>query len=114
VLRGCGSYSQRMAELAVRTREPSHLRNSILAIGLAAKKSRGPRDEMMVAALSWRSAQILGLDPSVEFHAVAEAALPATEFLLRWAAWPPENQTIEVMLYRESSDEDGFRYEYVG
>lgn len=109
-----GAFSQRMAELAVRARDPGHLKNSILAIGLAGKKSRDPRDEMMVAALPWHSAKLLGLDPFAEFHAIAEAALPAAEFLLTWATWPPENQTLDVMLFQESSDEDGFRYQYIG
>ncbi len=105
-------FAERMASLAVRRRSPEDLRLGLLALALAASVSRDIRDEIVVMAPLWRSAEILGLDPVSEFTAAGEAVDGlGGQQLLSFAARSPRDRSLQAMGYIESSDEGGFRYE---
>ncbi len=105
------TFAERMASLAVRRHSPEDLRLGLLALALAASVSRDIRDEIVVMAPLWRSAEILGLDPVSEFTAAGEAVDGlGGQQLLSFAARSPRDRSLQAMGYIESSDEGGFRY----
>lgn len=103
------AFAERMATLARRDASPEQLRLGLAAAGLAVATG-DPREGLLVLPLLWRSADVLGLDPSAEFRAVAHE-LDDGEHLLDFVAREPEDQTIEAMGYVEVDDDLGFHYE---
>jgi hypothetical protein len=103
------AYAERMAALAVRRHDPDVLRDGIRAVAAAFTVTADEREVLLVLPLLWRSAELLGLDPAAELAGPASGAAPGP--LAAFATRQPEDRTIEVMGYRESADDDGFRYE---
>ncbi|MFY1672500.1 hypothetical protein ACN27G_21440 [Plantactinospora sp. WMMB334] len=103
-------YVQRAAALAVRHAAPRYLRAGLRAAALLAADG-DPRDVVVVLALLWRSAELLTLDPSSEFGAVAREIGRYGAPLTAFAARPPEARTIHAMRYVEVGEGADFRYE---
>ena len=103
-------FAVRMAALAVRREDPELLRMGLLAIGIASVRSIDIRDELLVLAPLWRTAQLVTEDPTLPFEAAATELPPAAEFFRDWIARPADAQSLECMGYYESTDADGFRY----
>lgn len=104
-------FAERMAALAVRERDPEHLRRGLLALGLAASVSYDIREEILVMPLLWRSAELLGIDPAHEFTAIGAAVGgPGGEQLVSFVRRSARDRGIEAMGYVEDTDEGGFRY----
>jgi hypothetical protein len=104
------AFGVRMASLAVRRAEPDLLRLGLLAVAVASLRSMDRRDDLLALAPLWRTASLLRLDPPHEFTAAAVELPGAAEFLLGWVDRSPERQDLMEMGFRESTDEDGFRY----
>ncbi|KQC38675.1 hypothetical protein UK82_09105 [Frankia sp. ACN1ag] len=104
------AFGFRMAALAVRRTDPDLLRLGLLAVALASLRSMDRRDDLGALAPLWRTASLLRLDPSHEFTAAAAELPAAAEFLLGWVDRTPDLQDLVEMGFRESADEDGFRY----
>lgn len=104
------AFGLRMASLAVRHADPGLLRRGLLAVGLASLRSMDDRDDLRALAPLWRTASLLHLGPSHEFTAAAVEFPAAGTFLLDWVDRTPDSQDLVEMGYRESTDEDGFRY----
>lgn len=107
-----GAFAERMASLAVRTGDPTTLRNGLLAAALAIVAPEvDVREVLLILPLLWHSAKRLELDPAAEFEATADLLPPAATAMRQFVARKPEDQRIEAMGYVESSDDGGFRYE---
>lgn len=103
-------YAERFSAMAVRRNSLETLELALFALGLA---NHGDyREKLLVMPLPWRSAELLGHDPRHTFERVA-AELPnaGREALLGFARRQPADQTLAVMGYIESADQDGFRYQ---
>ncbi|WP_322756239.1 hypothetical protein [Frankia sp. Cas3] len=106
-------FAERMAALAVRNRDQEDLQVGLLAAAIACEKSRDFRDVVHPISLLWRSAELIGLDPVLEFQA-AERRLPfKSNFLSGYPKRPVEMRNIQVMRYIESADADGFLYKKI-
>jgi hypothetical protein len=103
------AFAERMAALAVRRHDPDVLRDGIRAAA-AAFEVADEREALLVLPLLWRSAELLGLDPAAELTG-PPSGTGAPGALADFATRQPEDRTIQVMGYRESADDDGFRYE---
>lgn len=105
-----GIYAARMASLCVRRSDPSLLRNGLIAVGLAHRKTLDARDDTTSQALLWRSAEILGLDPTEEFTWAAAKIPSSASFFTSWLKRRAKFKNVASVGYKESADKDGFRY----
>lgn len=105
------TYAGRMAALAVRKQDAGHIRNALLAYGLAGNVDDF-RDRVPVLSLLNRSAELLNLSLQIEFSRVA-SDLPdfSTPEVNQFIDREPRDKTIGVMHFIESMDESGFTYE---
>lgn len=103
------AYAERTSALAVRLKSVPTLEKAIVALALA--EPFDSREKLLVLPLPWHAADRLGANPRAVFERVA-AGLPepGRSDLLMFANREPKNQTLEVMGYAESEDEDGFRF----
>lgn len=105
------AFAERMATLAIRRHSADHLRDGLRAVALAGSVASDPREVLLILPLLWRSAQILGLDPSAEFGAIGRSlAGPGGEQLIAFLSRSEEDRGIQAMGYSEAIEEDGFRY----
>lgn len=102
------AFAERMASLARVERSVDRLRRGLDAAGLAIS-APDAREALLVLPLLWRTAAVLGLDPTAEFVTAATRAGGAGA-LVDFAGREPGDQAIEAMGYVEAEDERGFRY----
>jgi hypothetical protein len=104
------AYSERMASLAVRKSDGELILLGLLALGLDGWRTDW-RDNVLLLCLHFDACQKIGIEANDIFKH-ASTLLPSnvgsalTAFLNR----SPEDQSLDVMGYKESSDSDGFRY----
>ncbi len=107
------AFAERMASLAVRERSASFLWDCLRAEQLALRIAGDSRDTLPVLSLAYRAAQLLGLDPEVEFAEAAygpESPVEFTTFCSRDA----DDRSLSSMGYIEDDDPDlGFRFSRV-
>ncbi|MCI0628435.1 MAG: hypothetical protein L0387_43420 [Acidobacteria bacterium] len=106
-------FSERMASLAVRKSS-----REILLAGLIAQVIEGwrfdPRANLMRLSLILHSAVNLGIELVELFSEASKyASQEVADYFQAFLRRRPENQSIEVMGYRESTDADGFRYDRI-
>jgi hypothetical protein len=105
-------FGLRAAAQARRTGDPRYLDPAVLAIGLSFNGEEDSRYGVAALSVPWHAAQSLGLDPGPIYRRVA--AMPigeGTGQVEEFAGRRPEDQTLEVMRLRETSDAGGVRYE---
>lgn len=105
------SFAQRMATLAVRERSRERLLEGLVALIIEDFKEDW-RDNIIRLAPLYDAGLKIDLEPQVLFN---EAAAyfnndPAIE-IANFPARPAELKTLRAMGFRESSDNDGFKYE---
>lgn len=104
------AYSERMASQAVRRSDGELILLGLLALGLDGWRTDW-RDNVLLLCLHFDACQKIGIEANDLFNH-ASALLPPnvgsalTAFLNR----SPEDQSLDAMGYKESSDSDGFRY----
>jgi predicted metal-dependent TIM-barrel fold hydrolase len=105
------AFAERIASLAVRRQSSKDIHRGLIAVGIAAELTTDIREVILILPLLWRSASVIGLDPSHEFDSVAEELNGEGSALLKsFTRRTAENQSIQVMGYIESEDDQGFRY----
>lgn len=98
-----GAFAERAASLAVRRRDTETLRLGGVAAALALSVAGDFRDELPALALLCRAAELIGVDP----RAVLPADEPVVTDFLRRA---PRDRAIGAMGFRETVEDDGFRF----
>ena len=104
------AFSERMATLAVRSRDRHLLFLGLLALGIDGGLVDW-REDILLLSLHFDAAKKVGIAPN-EVFSEAGKLLPSrvSEVLTAFLNRSPEDQSLEVMGYEESSDEGGFRY----
>jgi hypothetical protein len=104
-------YSERMAALAVRERNPDLITLGLVAIGVDGWERFDPRENLLIVPLHYDAAQRIGANPETIFTSVAQL-LPETsaEGLRSFLRRSQPDKSLEAMGYVASSDGDGFRY----
>ena len=106
------AYSERMASLAVRRRDPALVRDGLRASALASHVE-DIREIILILSLHYRSLEKLGVDPVVPFAEVVASGLGNDGFAMAAGTYPgrrEEDRSIGAMGYVEGQDADGFRY----
>jgi hypothetical protein len=107
-------FGPRAAALARRTGAPRYLDLAVIAIGLSFTGDGDFRNGVSALSVPWHAAQSLGVDPDPIYRRIA--AMPIGEgnkWVQEFVERRPEDQTLEVMRYRETSDASGVRYERI-
>jgi hypothetical protein len=100
------------ASLAVRETSLKALREGLSAEQLALAVVGDYRDSLPVLSLLFRSAEILGAEPAVEFAAAAALASPPdNRSLLDFLGRDEQDRSLASMGYIERHDDEGFRFE---
>lgn len=104
------AYAERMASLAVRTRDADQLVRALVAIVVGGLDDNA-YEAMMVMPLIEDGARRIGIEPQDVFEkAAAVVGHPGTANLVLWLSRKPEDRTLASMGFIESSDKEGFRY----
>lgn len=104
------AHAARMASLARREGDLDRVRTGLATVALASTIDVS-RDLLVVLPLLWRSAEVLGADPTALFLAAADR-VGGSETLEQFTERAPEDRSIASMGYVEVDDEDlGFHYE---
>ena len=106
----CLVFAERMATLAVRTRDPEHAREGLDAATVGAR-AFDHRDAIIRLSLLHDALTRIGRPPAPYFAAAEDIADDSFVDELRSFPHRAEaNRTIAVMGYAEGADKDGFRY----
>lgn len=104
------AYAERMASLAVRTREVEQLDRALVAVVVGGLDDNA-YEALMVMPLIEDSARRIGAEPQRLFEKAAQiVGHPGTVNLARWLARKPEDRSLASMGFVESADKEGFRY----
>jgi hypothetical protein len=104
------AYSERMASLGVRTRDPDLLTVGLIASALGGWRSDW-RDDIPVLALYYDAAIRLGISANTLFNCAAEfLSEDASDVLRQFPLRRPADRSLEAMAYAVSSDAGGLRY----
>lgn len=107
------AYSERMASNAVRLKSRLDLVRGIIALAIDGWRFEW-RENVMLVSLHFNSANKIGVSPQDLFLEASNClSEQVKDALLAFLRRKPEDQKIEAMGFRESSDSDGFRYERV-
>jgi hypothetical protein len=104
------AYSERMASLAVRTRDPQKIFLGLLALGVDGWKGDW-RENAEILCLHYDAAKRIGVIQSQVFEKAASfLSLKVAMALRSFVQRSPSDQSLEAMGYSAASDDDGFRY----
>lgn len=105
------AFSERMASLGVREREPRRLFEGLLAL-VVESFAADYRENAMILSLHYDAATKIGADPARLFEEAASYAKPEVAQALRgFLARSPEDKSIAAMGYEEGAEPGGFRYQ---
>jgi hypothetical protein len=107
-----GTYAERSASLAVRTRAPDRVVAGLIAV-VVGGLDQNDREALVLMPLLEDAARRLGLEPADLFEEAAEVVgHPGTVNLMLWLSRRPEDRTLECMGYEAGQDDSGFRYRW--
>lgn len=107
-------FAERAATLAVRRKDPEHLKRGLIAAGLSWTLAPDWRDVLLVFPVLYHAARMLNMDPEQLFHEVGrmfggEVESEFTKFLQR----SEEDKSLEVMGYQFIREPDGVRFKRI-
>jgi hypothetical protein len=106
------AYSERMASLAVRTRDEELIILGLVALGVDGWQLGDWRDNALVVALHYDAAQRIASDAASVFEKAAALVPPEpAKFLRSFLQRSAANKSLEAMGYVVGTDGDGFRYQ---
>lgn len=106
-------FAERAASLAVREESRLDVRVGLVAAEFALAYTDDFRDVLPAVSLLYRAAELIGIDPVLEFNSVALlTGDPAGSHVMKYLRRSPENRTIERMGFIEGVDGSGFRFQY--
>lgn len=109
------AFAERMASLAVRSGSISDIRDGLVAAQLSLILTDDFREVLQSVSLLYRASELVGVDPSQQFRAVAQlAGDPPENHLISFLERSPDKKRIERMGFTEGADETGFRFLYSG
>ncbi|MDH6125319.1 hypothetical protein [Kitasatospora sp. GP82] len=91
-------FCQRAAVLTVRANDVSHLRSGLRAAVLSVSVD-DLYDVIIVLALLWNSAELIGVSPEVEFLGIARQAGKFGGVLVDFLKRAPEDRSLDAMQY---------------
>ncbi len=103
-------FAQRIASLCVRNHDEEMLGIGIFAIAQSLSALEDFRDAIVALGLLYNSAIKLNVNPEDSFKKVWQVVPESEEFLRKFLSRDADNKSLEAMLYKESSDENGFLY----
>ncbi|WP_432177085.1 hypothetical protein [Streptomyces sp. Tue6028] len=103
-------FAERAASMAVRHQDARELRAGLLAAALSHSISGDPREAAPALALLHRAAEMIGIDPGLEFSSVSQIFGGRERVLTDFLSRAPEDKIIEAMGYEGGDDKRGFRF----
>lgn len=105
------AFSERMASLAVRVRNRAFVVSGLIALGLDGWRTDW-RENMLLLCLHFDASKKIGADLDSIFQEAANTlSSKVSTALVAFLKRSPADQSLEAMGYKESVDEDGFRYQ---
>lgn len=104
------AFAERMASLAVRSRDPQFLRDGLGALAFGSRLVDS-REAVLILSLVYRSLEKLGMDATGLFAGAIGLGDESFDACVR--AFPSrdkKDRAIKAMGYTEGRDRDGFRY----